>query len=197
MSVNSYFQVINSDFDETLLKIYPKEGEGKNLTYDEVNGYLKKHGLTEYNMIELNKLLISESGGTIRVSDKKMGIENEEVMFMVSKDSMKAYMRFYMPSKGGRLLTKEDIYDELKKFGIRFGIIEESIDRFLADRKYCTTYKIAVGVMPVDGHDAEIKYYFKLDKNLKPKVNEDGTVDFHSLDNINNVNVGDVLITLG
>ena len=196
MSVNSYFQIIYTESNETWLKVYPKVDEGKSLTYEEVSNYLTKHNLTQYNAVELNRLLVSDIGGKIRVSDKKTGVENEEVIFMVSKDSMKAYMRFYMPSEGGNLLTKEDIYDELKRFGIRFGIIDEMINRFLADRKYCTTYKIAVGIMPVDGHDAQIKYYFKLDKSFKPKVNEDGTVDFHSLDNINNVNAGDVLAEL-
>lgn len=50
--------------------------------------------------------------------------------------------------------------------------------------------------MPVQGYSAKIKYYFDINTTARPKLNEDGSVDFHQLGNIKSVKEGDKLATL-
>ena len=53
-----------------------------------------------------------------------------------------------------------------------------------------------MGTAPVQGHDGKINYRFNTDKKARPKLNEDGTVDFHKLNNISHVRKGDVLAVI-
>ncbi len=50
--------------------------------------------------------------------------------------------------------------------------------------------------MPVQGYSAKIRYYFDINTTARPKLNEDGSVDFHQLGNIKSVKEGDKLATL-
>ena len=50
--------------------------------------------------------------------------------------------------------------------------------------------------MPIKGEDGYIKYYFDIEKEIKPKILEDGTVDYKELDAINTVTAGEVLAEL-
>ena len=49
---------------------------------------------------------------------------------------------------------------------------------------------------PRDGSDGYIEYKFNTELKPRPKMNDDGTVDFHTLENINHVNKGDVVAVL-
>jgi uncharacterized protein (DUF342 family) len=100
---------------------------------------------------------------------------------------MSAVIRFYPPTDDGKQLSAEDIMNEAVHAGIRFGLIDESIQKFLSERQYCTDYQIAKALEPVKGKNAEIIYYFNTDLSRKPKLNDDGSVDFHQIDNISSV----------
>lgn len=192
---NAYFKIIYKD-DMTYLKIFPAIGEGKNISYSEVSMYLEKHKISGIDNVMLNKMIITGKECEIKISDKKIIPESEDCLILISPDKMIARIRYYPPSDDGMIFSKKDILEELKRNGVVYGIDEEVIERFLNNRKYCKTYTVARGLAPIDGHSAHITYNFKTDKSLKPKLNEDGSVDFHSLDNINNVNQGDVLATM-
>jgi uncharacterized protein (DUF342 family) len=79
---------------------------------------------------------------------------------------------------------------------VTYGIDESVINRHLLGPKYCYDYEIARAQDPVEGANAYITYHFDPEIKAKPKINEDGTVDFHQLDNINHVKKGQVLATL-
>lgn len=193
--INAYFRLIIRD-EKTFIELVPAKENGQMLTYDEVSKYLDNHKITSFDKVELNKAIMSGKHCAVRVADYAILPEREEMLIKVSEDKMAVNVRFYSPSANGGLLELEDIITELTLKGIKHGISSMMIEKFLADRKYCTTYTVAKGTPAVDGHDANILYHFKTDKSLKPKMNEDGSVDFHSLDNINSVVEGDVLATL-
>ena len=109
---------------------------------------------------------------------------------------MYAGCRFYPPSNNGKLLTKDDIISNLSSYGVKYGIDETNIVKFLNDRRYCTDYIIAKATPPIQGRDAVVKYHFNTDFTLKPKTNEDGSVDFHQLDIISHCKKGDILASL-
>ena len=75
-------------------------------------------------------------------------------------------------------------------------LIENDLDALMAERVYCTPIILAKATPPIEGKDAKITYHFNTDLTLKPKMLEDGSVDFHTLDTICPVRAGDLLAEL-
>lgn len=193
--VNSYFQ-LNIEGDKVYLIIYPPAEEGHRLNFQEVSDYLNKKGYNNLDVIAIGRGIMADEVSKIFIAQGKKYPEAEDANIIVSDNKMEAVARFYPPTKGAPCMTKGDIYRLLDVKGIKFGIVDEVIETFIEHRAYCTDFVIAKGVPAIDGHSAQITYHFNLEKSLKPKENEDGTVDFHSLDNINRVNKGDCLATM-
>lgn len=97
---------------------------------------------------------------------------------------------------GGGVLTSGEIIKDLQYLGVKHGIDNQIIEQILSHREYGEAYKIAVGTQPRDGSDGYIEYKFNTELKPRPKMNDDGTVDFHTLENINHVNKGDVVAVL-
>lgn len=193
---NGYFQIMDRE-DGTYLKVFPALAEGTPLNVDEVVRYLVKQNIEGYSLPQLNQLIKTSTGESeMKLTDEKILPISEEIIIDVEIDKMTAIGKFYPPSSDGRLIDKNEIMSNLKYKGIVFGIQEDAIDEFIKNRRYCEDIILAKGSLPVQGRDGKIEYHFNLHLNSKPKLNEDGTVDFHNLDNINKVNVGTVLATL-
>ena len=193
--VNSYFQ-LNIEGDKVYLVIYPPAEGGQRLDFQEISDYLNKKNYNNLDVIAIGRGIMADEVSRVLIAQGKKYPEAEDVKIVVSDNKMEAIARFYPPTKGAPCMTKGDIYRLLDIKGIKFGIVDEVIQEFVEDRAYCTDLIVAKGVPAIDGHSAKITYHFNLEKSLKPKENEDGTVDFHSLDNINRVNKGDCLATM-
>ncbi len=182
----------------TFLVMYPPVDGGRGLIVDEVEAYLdrvikigyEKSALRE----ELKKPLVSVR--EIQITKEPVSTVDETVIVTVAQDRLSVKGRFYPPTEGGNLLSKDEIVKEMIKVGVKYGVIEKTIDDFVANRQYEETLLLAQATLQVEGSDAEITYFFNTDLTQKPKVNEDGSVDFHHLDVISSVSVGDLLAEL-
>lgn len=192
---NSYFQ-LNIREDKVFLVVHPPSEDGKRLDFQEVSEYLTKKGYNNLDVIAIGRALAADEVSRVLIAQGKKYPENEDVKFIISEDKMQVVARFYPPSPEAASMKKEDVHKALDAKGIRFGIDDDVIEKYIKNPVYCTDIIIANGLAPVDGHSAKITYHFNLEKSLKPKENEDGTVDFHSLDNINRVKKGDCLATM-
>lgn len=197
MASNAYVKLSGRP-NGTFLTLYPPTEGGKNLMIDEVEAYLDWVIPGGYEKVfvreELKKPLSSVRD--ILVKKEQIGVVNETVIVTVMADRLSVKGRFYPPTEGGRLLSREDIVSEMVRAGVKYGVAEETIASFLNERKYGESYTIAVATMPEEGSDAEITYFFNTDLTQKPRVNEDGSVDFHHLDMISAVSAGDILAEL-
>ncbi len=194
---NGYYK-LNIKEMGTFLQIIPPEDEGKRPEIKEVLQYLERKGYSEFNLRELNDALTSGDKETreVFVGEGCGFQENEEMDVIVSADKMLVFCRFYPPSDKGQLMTEEDIVKGLASHNIKEGIRQEEIRKFLKDRQYCTELILAKGTPPVNGTDAWIEYFFNTNHNLRPKKNEDGTVDYRELNTISHVEKGQVLAKL-
>ena len=193
---NGFFQLENKE-DGTYIKLYPAMNDGKPIMIEDVAAYLHEKKIEEFDIRALNQAILNvREVTTVKVTDQKILSQNEYMKISVNKDRTKAVVRFYPPSSTGKLITKEEIMSDLAHKGIVHGIIEKNIDLYLSARKFCTNILIAKATEPIQGKNAEITYHFNTGLTMKPKINEDGTVDFHNLDNISRVNAGDLLATL-
>lgn len=193
---NAYFQLQIKD-DGTYLKLYDSELGGLPLSYDEITNYLIDKRIYEYDKIALGKGIATlKTVAEIKLTSAVILPQDEYVKVTIDDDRTYVICRFYPPSTGGNLLTKEDIVSAMVRAGVKYGVDEAKIDNFLRDRRYCTDYILAKATLPIQGRDAVITYHFNTNLTMKPKTNDDGSVDFHQLDIISHCNKGDLLASL-
>lgn len=194
---NGYFQLIIKE-NGVFLRIYPPMEGGKKVVTSEAASYLMREKITTFDVKAINTAIMNQQGEPVEilVSAQTIIPATEVLAVTVSEDKMSVTGRFYPPSTDGRLLDKKEIISDMALVGIRAGVDEAAIEDFLQDRQYCTDYILARGIAPVQGSDAVITYHFNTDLSLKPTVHEDGTVDYHELNNIARVNKGQVIATL-
>ncbi|SES63249.1 DUF342 domain-containing protein [[Clostridium] polysaccharolyticum] len=194
-SINGYFQVVPKE-DGTYLKMFPPVNGGEQIQTDELKKYLDNCGVKEYDLHEVMNYLCSNEVHEVKISAKVCWAILERMELLYDKSRRVGVVRFYPPSANGKNLNKKEILDELKQKGVVHGIVEESIDQYLRHRVYCTNIVVARATLPVEGKDAKIEYFFNTEITSKPKLNEDGSVDFHRLDNMSKVKEGELLARL-
>ena len=197
MAPKNAFCGIMDRVNGTFLYFVPEENGGRKLRFEDVDEYLNLLRFN-YDKIEVNRIISELHTETdYCLSPKKMERPIDEMMLVkIDSERRTAVAKFYPPSQGGALMNHDDIINRLTQYGVRFGAVEGTIDSFLRNRVYCTEIVLARAMMPQEGKNAEIIYNFNTDINFRPKVNEDGSVDFHSLDTVNHVKRGDLLATL-
>lgn len=193
---NGYFQINITD-RLTYVRLFPPVGNGVPILADELRDYLTAKGYT-VDVVLLKHAIeaVKDEPKDLKLADKRGIPISESVSIKISPDKMTAIGRFYPFSSAGAAFTMEDIKSELNFCGVKSGICESEISRFLHDKHYCTDYVLAKGAAPIEGKDASIEYFFNTNPSLKPKLNDDGTVDFFSLSAISQVKADQVLATL-
>lgn len=194
---NSFFRIRIKE-DGTYLDVYPPKEDGKKLDVQEVAAYLERNGFLEVSIVLLEKTLqmLQEKPLQIKISDEVVPAIREQACVLVGKDKMNAYIRFYPPSTSGVLMTEREIRLELEREHVTYGILEAVMEKLKGGRPYCTNIPIAKGMAPVMAKDSQIEYFFNTKPLAKPKMLEDGSVDFHALNLFSTVNKGDVLAKL-
>ena len=192
---NQYFQIVFHEKD-AYLHVYPPTEGGACLKAAEVTQYLDFRNFKSYDVKEIGAALNSKEDTEVFVGPWD-GIPVHEAMdVQFSLDKMKAICRFYPPSEGGRLKSDSEIASDLVFRKVKYGIDQEEILRFTENRQYCTDYVMARGTQPVHGRDAKIEYFFNTNRNLQPKRNEDGSVDYKDINTISHIHEGDLLARL-
>ena len=193
---NGYFKLQFTE-NESFLTLYPPVDGGAPIQVDELRDYCVSKGFPGIDIVAIKKVVDNLSKPVnIKIAEKKGIPTPESFHVQISSDKMSATCRFFPPSTGGAQLNIMDIKSTLKLQNVVKGVDDKAIEAYLADRHYCTDYVLARGLEPTSGQDAVIEYFFNTNPNLKPKLLEDGSVDFHSLEAISIVKAGDRLAQL-
>ncbi len=193
---NGYFQLITEE-DGTYIRLIPQQDGGAPVDVSEVMSYLNDNKIYDYDLETLTKTLRMLSNPvTVRLTDKKINPVDASVQVQVAKDRMTAAIRLYPPSNRGVPLNQEMIRGSLTRAKVSYGIVEPIVERVVATPIYCQTIPVAKGKPAVEGTDAVIEYHFETNPLAKPKMNEDGSVDFHQLNIFTEVKEGQLLATL-
>ncbi len=197
MGKNGYFKLASKEHGLYITVYPPKEG-GTPVVIDELLSYGAKLSIMDYFDITKAKPAFVKSDKPIRLKLAEAAPlpSNEFGDYAISSDNMKVEAVFYPGFVDAGELTLDEILSDLAAHNVRKGIDEKEIQRFLDEREYYVPYVVAKGQPPIEGHDGSIEYKFNTDVNVKPKMNDDGTVDYHRLDNVNHVSAGDVLAVL-
>jgi uncharacterized protein (DUF342 family) len=197
--VNGYFQLFPTE-QGIYLKVIKALDGGEEVSAHEISQYLHTQGIP-YDPPTLDQgLLVALSSAMtetpIPLVNQPLKPVRESFSLTVSPDHMQATVRFYPPSVGGPRLSYNDLVSDLAKQNVTYGIKEDVFKEFLAYPLYCTDYVIAEGTSPRQGSNAYIEYFFNTHLDSKPTLNEDGSVDFFNLNNINHCHAGQLLATL-
>lgn len=192
---NGYFQ-LEVKKDGTYITIYPPLEGGNYCDAAEICKYLDNRKVDYDKRLLYDVCKPSAEPQNVRLTTLILGGIDETGSIEINSDCTVATVRFYPEMPGCKKMEHDDVLFLLNRRGIKFGIDEAEIGRFLKERYYCTPYVLAKAEPPVEGTDASIEYRFSTDLSKKPKMNEDGTVDFHQLDNLSGVEAGQVLAVL-
>lgn len=194
--MNGYFQIILKEGVGTHLRFYPPTENGHPINIKEVMDYLGFVNLP-FRIDVLNDVLngLEEEQDVFLCEKIPMPIR-EICMVSLSFDKMKAMIKIYPPSTGGRECTREDIESALRMKKVTYGIDESVIDNVLNNRQYGVSYEVAHGTPPRQGSDAKIEYFFNTDPKVKPALREDGTVDYYDLNLVSQCGEGELLAVL-
>ncbi len=181
------------------LMVYPAEYGGKDFTtFEEIDTYLDLVMAGKYDKNALHEELQKPSIQVreILLTRESLRPIDEKVIVKIAPDRLSVKGYFYAPTQGGALLTRDTIVSEMVKAGVKYGVSEKNIKAFLENRSYDAPVIIAEATKQQEGSDAFITYFFNTDLTQKPRVNEDGSVDFHHLDLLSSVSKGDLLAEL-
>ncbi|WP_127585839.1 DUF342 domain-containing protein [Paenibacillus koleovorans] len=122
--------------------------------------------------------------------ETEIGTLRDRLELQVTKDGMRAMLAIRLTAQELDLQladVRTEALDLLQRSGIQ-GVLPEALDRGSSDG---TERLVAQGKLPVQGHDAQVRYFEP--SSRRPDVREDGSVDFHQLNFIDEVNPGDWL----
>ena len=125
---------------------------------------------------------------------------NDFIKVIISEDSMQARLCLYNKPVGDGMLhtelfTKENILQALSVAGVKAGINNSMIDEMLEKREYDIFRVVAAGKPPLNGVSGSFEYHFNREHNSKPKVLEDGSVDYRTIDGYEPVSKDMLLVT--
>lgn len=195
---NNGFYQFSCSKDGIYITVYSGVEGAANADVKDALFYIDKRNIPDVDVVKLGEAFkkATPEGCTVKVSDSECHPVDEFGLYYISSDGMRTEAVFYPPFEGAHELTKTEILDDITHAGIRNGVDNSVIDEFLNSRIYGKSYVVAVGTKPVNGKEGYVEYKFNTDLKPRPKMNDDGTVDFHSLENVNHVVKGDVVAVL-
>lgn len=99
-------------------------------------------------------------------------------------------MELKLPQNGGKPVSEDEFRRELGLKGIRFGLDENLIHRIFLQNLAEVRHRIAQWKPAEDGVDGTIKYLFDINRELKPKEDDKGFVDYRDLGLVHNIEAG-------
>lgn len=192
-----YFQFVLKS-DGLYIIVYPPVNGDKPAPVNEALFYIDKKKIADCDLVRLNEAF--NAGMTevtmVKISDTITRPVREFGDYKMRSDCMVMEVVFYPPFVGSEELSATEIENDIKSLGVKGGIDTQAIAKFLSEKRYFEPYVVAVGKPARDGKEGYIEYKFNTELKATPKMNEDGTVDFHTLENVNHVKEGDVVAVL-
>lgn len=136
---------------------------------------------------EMEEILRNTLEEGMPVEDEKESEEESEDFLLdscltISEDRMKAVLNLSPMSDMEKEPTIQDIVRVLKHQDVKQGVHRDAIYEMLEKKEYHQDVVVAEGKQAVDGEDGRFLYYFRKELKRKPKVLENGSVDYKSME---------------
>ncbi len=111
---------------------------------------------------------------------------------ILRNNDMEAWLKLERPEEG-KEYDYEDIQDMLSEKGVIYGLNSSRINAIIKKGIYDREVLVATGKSPEEGQDGYFEFIFDIEKNKKPAIREDGSVDYTSINVITCVDEDDVI----
>lgn len=111
----------------------------------------------------------------------------------ISKDRMAAWFYVIPPLNDGPDVSEDNLKAILSQEHITVGVMEDVLKSIVSDRLYDQAILVAKGVLARNGIDGLIKDHYERIMKLEFEEDENGSVDYKNLNNIQSVKEGEVI----
>lgn len=195
IKADGYFKILYKE-DGVYLLVCPPMGSGSRVKKEDIIERLEYKKVKDYDENTISEAVSCDEERTIRIAPPQEECKYDATLSVqVTHDAKKAYATL-TPPDGGKMITLDEALEVLNKSGVVEGIDRDKLAKMIEEEVYNQPVQIASAVLPVDGKDGYVDLKISLKKDKKPVIREDGSVDFHELNLIENVKAGQVLAIL-
>ncbi|WP_022851721.1 DUF342 domain-containing protein [Limisalsivibrio acetivorans] len=152
---------------------------------------VERYGLSQSDFV------LKREEGTILAKIVTEEVVDSSLEIDVSPDGLKAHLSLYPPINGGEMFDYDQLLRIIEENGVTVNLKTEKIKNayeLYSDFGIVEKILFAEGIEPISGADANLELKFDPAQS-RPKVREDGSVDYKNIDNIRLVRKGDLLLT--
>lgn len=165
--VDGYFKIASVPTG-VYLTVYPPLGNGKKVDLDEVLIQIKNNEMIKDIDFDAIKEVVKVSDGNpVRIGEYQIESIANILLVEIFDDELKAYLTILYPPEGGKVITIKNIYEELAKQKVVYGILENELAQILKREEFNKVFLVAQGIPPKNGEDARITFNFKKEKEHK------------------------------
>lgn len=158
---------------------------------------IHKKKIKNYNASIVSDVIKRCEGTPVKIAEIQEEVSIDSIIeVIVSQDKMKAFVVLTPPEGKGCSPSIEAFVQALYSKGVVYGMSEEKIRNLVARPVYNQQVLVAEGVIPQNGKNGEVKYLIDINKDRKPVIMEDGTVNYKEMNLINNITKGQKLAEL-
>ena len=161
-------------------------------TIDEILQLLNKKSVKNIEVPQITTAFNQENNPTLIAPPQEEVCIDSSIYLEISKDKLEAKILLTAP-EGGKFFTFDELKNELFNKKIVYGLKEEVLRKIAINNLVETWFIVAEGKAAINGINGKIAYNFEINRELKPKSLEDGSVDYKQLNLINNVKEGELL----
>ncbi len=194
-NIDGNFRVLYEK-DGVYIKVNPPIGNGKSVMAEDIRGNLEFKDVKDIDEDAVIKAANAVNTETVKIAPPQEEVKYPATLEInIEKDNRSAYA-VMIPPNGGEALTKSGAIAILNERGIIVGLDHDSIQNMIAKNIYGAPVLVATAIKPINGKDGYVDYKVEIDKKRELKTRENGTIDFHELDLIENVKAGQLLAEL-
>jgi len=183
--------------DGVYLTVYKAVDFFDKVNENEVLNEIRRKRIKNYNANIITEVVSKSEGTPVKIAEAQEEQKiASSVEAIVSEDKMAAYVILSPPEAGGSPPTLEAIVQALYSKGVVWGMNESNIRQLAENPVYNVQIQVAEGVPPVNGKNGEVKFLFDINKESKPTIMEDGTVNYKEMNLVENVMKGQKLAEL-
>jgi len=188
---------IKDDEGVAYISVTSPLGNGSGVDGSDIRNEISKAGAGEFLLLEdeitsaIGKAKNADEPYTCKIAERRDAVADVEI----SQDNLEVFLTTKHPH-GGAQLTVETIKNVLNEKEIKFGILDEEIERIVNEGEEVSKVLIARGKEPVSGEDGRIEYHFDaFMEKTGPRIDEQDIANFKELGLFESVKPGEILAT--
>lgn len=180
--------------DGVFLKVSRPMGPEPAVTEAEVLDEVRRLRIHSYHAGLISEIVKKADGQLVKIAEAQPQERvDAQAEASTSPDKMKAFLYLRAPVNGGAEPSIEVLQSALREKGIVYGIDAGVLEDLAQFPVYGQNILVAQGTPSVNGKNGYITWKVDLQKDRKPTIKEDGTVDYKDMNIIENVTKGQVL----